>query len=357
MSRFFSRRYENLIPYVPGEQPQDKKYVKLNTNESPFPPSEKAMQYAREAAGQLELYPDPGCGRLAEAFSAGYGVGRENVVFGNGSDENLNMAFMAFCDDQRPAIFADITYGFYPVFAEVNHIPYEEIPLREDLTLCPADYMDKKGTIFLANPNAPTGIALPRREIEKLAEADPDRLLVVDEAYVDFGAESCIPLTQQYENVLVIGTFSKSRSMAGARLGYTVGSAALIRDLQTIRYSLNPYNVNRMSMAAGIGALQDQETTMERCRVIMENREYTMKELRKLGFEMTPSMTNFVFARHPEMDGGELYRKLKNRGILVRHFDLSRICQYNRITIGTRENMDALLGAVREIMEEDNEKC
>ena len=352
MSRFFSEKYKNLIPYTPGEQPKTRQYVKLNTNESPFPPSAKAVEYAAEVARNLQLYPDPECRSLTEAVAEQLGVTYEEVLLTNGSDEILNFAFMAFCDPQHPAAFADITYGFYSVFAEINGVPYTKIPLAENFTIRPEDYYGLGKTIFIANPNAPTGIALRREQIEEIVRRNPDTVVVVDEAYVDFGAESCVPLIRKYDNLLVTQTFSKSRSMAGARLGFGVGCPALIRDLNTIKYSTNPYNINQMTMAAGIGVMEDEAYTRANCRAIMENRAYTAAELSKLGFVMTDSMTNFLFVRHPKVAGGEIYRALKERGILVRHFDAARIAEYNRITVGTKEQMDTLIQTLRTILEE-----
>ena len=352
MSRFFSAKYKNLTPYTPGEQPQDRQFVKLNTNESPFPPSPFAVRLAREEAGRLELYSDPDCKSLVAAAADCLGVGTDEVVFGNGSDEILGFAFAAFCDDEHPAIFADITYGFYTVFAEQNRVPYTEIPLAEDYTLRVEDYLGVRGTVFIANPNAPTGIALPKREIERIVASDPDRVVVVDEAYVDFGAESCVDLIHKYDNLLVVQTFSKSRSLAGGRLGFAVGNAELIRDLNTLRFSTNPYNVNRMTMAAGVGALRDGEYFDFCCKKIMRTRERVAAELRALGFELTDSCANFLFARHAGIGGKALYLKLKEKGVLVRHFEKERLYDYNRITVGSDEQMDILLQAVREILGE-----
>lgn len=352
MSRFFSQKYSGLEPYTPGEQPRERTYIKLNTNESPFPPSEKAQARAAEAAKSLQLYSDPTCKRLHEKLAEVLGVDASEVLCTNGSDEVLNFAFMAFCDEKHPAAFADITYGFYSVFAELNRVPYEIIPLREDFSIDVTDYISIGRTIFIANPNAPTGIALKPSDIERILVSNPDNVVVVDEAYVDFGGESCIPLIRKYPNLLVTGTFSKSRSMAGARLGFGVACRELINDLNTIKYSTNPYNVNSMTMAAGIEVLEDEEYTRANCKTVMENRAYASEELKKLGFRMTDSKTNFIFAAHPEADGGELYRRLKDRGILVRHFDKPRIAQYNRITVGSREQMEALVTALKEILEE-----
>ena len=349
MSRFFSSRYEQLTPYTPGEQPQDMAYTKLNTNESPFPPSEKALAYAAEHTKALNLYSDPACRILTAKLAEVYGVTENMVLVTNGSDEALNFAFMSFCDEAHPALFPDVTYGFYPVYADLNHVPYEEIPLTEDFSIDLEEYKKRKGTVFLANPNAPTGKALPAAAIEALVAADPDRVVVVDEAYVDFGAESCVPLVKKYDNVLVIQTYSKSRSLAGARLGYAIGCPALIADMNTIKFSTNPYNINSYSMAIGMGSLLDDAYNKANCRVIAENRTYTVGKLKELGFEVVDSKANFVFAKHPSISGQEIYEKLKANGVLVRHFTKERIKEYNRITIGTKEQMDVLFETFRKI--------
>ena len=352
MSRFLSEKLNKLVPYTPGEQPRDMKYIKLNTNESPFMPSETARKYAQNAANSLELYPDPECKTLSKLFAETVGVPTDCVLATNGSDEILNFAFMAFCDEDHPAIFPDITYGFYPVFANLNGVPYSEIPLNDDFTINVEDYIGVNKTIFIANPNAPTGIALPLSDIERIVKSNPDNVVVIDEAYVDFGAESAVKLIEKYDNLLVTQTFSKSRSMAGGRLGFGIASSALINDLNTVKYSTNPYNINKMTMAAGEGVLIDEEYTRKNCETIIENRTKLSTELKKMGFILTPSQTNFVFARHPEIDGGYLYEKLKANGILVRHFNNEKICKYNRITIGTADQMDALVLAIRKILEE-----
>ncbi len=352
MSRFFREKYASLVPYTPGEQPRDMQYVKLNTNESPYPPSPKAKAMAAEAAARLQLYPDPECTALVEELAELYGVKPQQVLLTNGSDEILNFAFMAFCDGATPALFPDITYGFYKVFAQINCLPYEEVPLKQDFTVDPRDYCGVGKTVFLANPNAPTGIALSLREIETIVKSNSDNVVVIDEAYVDFGAESAVSLVDRYDNLLVAQTFSKSRSMAGARLGFGIGSEALIRDLKTVKYSTNPYNINSMTMAAGLGCLRDEEYTRRNCEEIQRTRVYTAERLKALGFQMTESLTNFLFCRHPKLDGGMLYRELKARGVLVRHFDTPALCQYNRITVGTQEQMDILLQTIKIIMEE-----
>lgn len=352
MSKFLTEKYRRLKPYVPGEQPKDKKYVKLNTNESPFPPSKKAIELASEQTGEVMLYPDPECKELVSLLEKRCGVKKGQVLLTNGSDEALNFAFMAYCDEKTPAVFANITYGFYKVFAELHGVPYVEIPLREDFSLDRKAFTEAKGTLFIANPNAPTGIALTRAEMETIIAADPNRVVVVDEAYVDFGGESCIPLVEKYENLLVVQTFSKSRSLAGARLGFAVGSEGMIADLNAIKYSTNPYNVNRMTLAAGIGAVLDEEYFEKNCKKIIENRENTALELQRLGFTMTRSTANFLFVKHEKIGGRELYQKLKERGVLVRHFDKAEITDYNRITVGSAEEMRTLVNEIKNILEE-----
>lgn len=350
MSRFFSEKYSALTPYTPGEQPKNQKLVKLNTNESPYKPSPLAVEYAAKAAEDLQLYCDIGCTKLTEALAEKYGVGRENILFTNGSDEALNFAFMVFCDSDHPAVFPDITYGFYPVFAQLNGIPYQEIPLNADFTIDVDDYCGVNKTIFLANPNAPTGIALPPGDIETIIKSNPDSIVVVDEAYVDFGAESAVGLIDTYDNLLVTQTFSKSRSLAGGRLGMAIGNASLIQDLNTVKFSTNPYNVNSMTQAAGLGALMDDEYFRHNCAEIIKNRSYLIDELSILGFTATDSSTNFIFAKHPAIGGEELYLKLKDRGVLIRHFTIDRIRDFNRITVGTREQIDILLDNIRDIL-------
>ena len=351
MSKFLTEKIQKLTPYVPGEQPKERKYIKLNTNESPFPPSQKAIEKAKGELEKLMLYPDPDCNELTMLVAKEMGVEKKNVILSNGSDEVLNFAFMAYCDDKTPAIFADITYGFYKVFASLNGIPYTEIPLKKDFTLAVEAFEKADGTLFIANPNAPTGLNLPVAVIEQIVAKKPQRIVVIDEAYVDFGGESCVPLTKKYDNILVVQTFSKSRSMAGARLGFAVGNEDLISDLMRIKYSTNPYNVNRMTAAAGVGAIEDREYFVNNCKEIIKNREYTQSELKKLGFVCTDSYTNFVFAKSDKIGGEKLYTDLKEKGILVRHFNKEEIKEYNRITVGSKEEMQAFICAVKEILE------
>ena len=306
MSRFFSSKYSRLEAYVPGEQPKDMKYIKLNTNESPFPPSDAVIEAAKREAGRLNLYSDPKCTDLNSVSAKLFGVKPEQILFTNGSDEILNFAFMAFCDKTHPIVFPDITYGFYPVFAELNFVPYEIVPLKDDFTIDVSDYVGINKNVVIANPNAPTGIALSLVDIERIVASNPDNVVIIDEAYVDFGADSAISLINKYDNLLVTGTFSKSRSLAGGRLGFGIACESLINDLNTIKYSTNPYNVNRMTMAAGVAALEDNGYYMDNCKTIIENREWTKTRLSELGFTFTPSVANFVFAKSEKISGEEL---------------------------------------------------
>ena len=351
MSRFFSEKYMDLEPYTPGEQPKDQQQiVKLNTNENPYPPLPEVAKAVAEESGKLYLYSDTECTELRKALAKRLDISTDELLMTNGSDEILYFAFMAFCDRHIPAVFADITYGFYPVFAAIAQVPYELIPLKDDLTIDVIEYFQRAGTIFIANPNAPTGIALRAREIEQVLKNNPYTVVVVDEAYVDFGAESCVPLIRKYDNLLVTQTFSKSRSMAGARLGMGIGNPELIRDLNTVKFSINPYNVNRLTSAAGVASLKHDEYNRENSLKIMDTRERYGRKLREMGFVLTESQTNFFFARHPAIGGEELYLELKKRGVLIRHFNTERIRDYNRISIGTPEQMDRLIEAIGEIM-------
>lgn len=351
MSRFLQARYQPLEAYTPGEQPQDKTYIKLNTNESPYPPSPGVLAAVNaEQASLLRLYSDPECTELRKRLAALYDVQYENVFVTNGSDDALNFAFMAFAGTDVPAVFPDISYGFYKVFAQLNGIPYRTIPLREDFTLCPSDYYNAEGMVVIANPNAPTGLARARDEMEEIVRQNPDHVVLIDEAYVDFGAESCIPLTKKYDNLLVVQTFSKSRSMAGARLGFAIGSADLIADLTKLKYSTNPYSLNRITLAAGAAAVAENDYFMQHCADIIRTRTKTTARLREMGFEVPESCANFVFARHPKLSGEALYTELKARGVLVRHFTSPRISAFNRITIGTPEEMETMLKYIEEIL-------
>jgi len=351
MSRFLNSSLKGLVPYTPGEQPQNKKYVKLNTNESPFPPSEKAQGCANASeAADLRLYSDPVCRGVRERLASLFSVDFDNTIVTNGSDEALNFFFASFCEGG--VAFNDITYGFYKVFGDLYSLDYEQIPLLPDFSVDVEKFMGIGKNVVIANPNAPTGLCLPLSVIEEIVKSNPDNIVLIDEAYVDFGGESAVPLTKKYDNLLVVGTFSKSRSLAGARIGYAIGAKELIADMHAVRYSTNPYNVNRLTLKIAEAVLDDNDYYMENCKRIMENREYTTAALRERGFEVLDSKANFIFAKHEKMEGGVYYSMLKERGVLVRHFTGKRICEYNRITIGTREDMDFLLSVTDEIMKE-----
>lgn len=351
MSRFLKAELQKIEAYTPGEQPQDKTYVKLNTNESPFPPSNGVIKAVNEQEiKDLRLYCDPECKKLKTALADLYNVGYENVFLSNGSDDILNFAFMAY--GQSGVAFADITYGFYSVFAELYGLETEIIPLKEDFTIDTERFCCQNKLVVIANPNAPTGIELDISEIEKIILSNPDSIIIIDEAYVDFGGKSCIELTKKYKNLLVSATFSKSRSMAGARLGFAIADKEIIADLEKIKYSTNPYNINRITQVAGLTAVKENGYYMDNCKKIIENREFTEKELKNLGFEILPSKANFIFAKSDKIDGKELYISLKEKGVLVRHFEALRICEYNRITIGSREEMEFFILKVKEILGE-----
>ena len=350
MSRFLSPTLSHLEPYTPGEQPQDRSYVKLNTNESPYPPAPAVLEAIQKETGRLQLYPDPACAALRQKAAAYYGLEPDQIMAGNGSDENLFFALRAFCDENHPLAHADITYGCYTVWCGLLHIPEDIIPLEADFSLDPIQYHGRKETIVIANPNAPTGLALPPEAIGAIADANPDNVVIVDEAYVDFGAQSCVPLIASHDNLLVVQTFSKSRQMAGARLGLTMGNRELIADMERVRSSLNPYNINRMTLAAGIAALESTGYFNETRHQIMETRAWTAGELARRGFELTHSQTNFLFARTDRMEGGTLYQALRDKGVLVRHFSAPRISDWLRITVGTMEQMETLLNKLDEIL-------
>ncbi len=351
MSRFLNEKFSSLEAYTPGEQPKDMKYIKLNTNESPFAPSAGVIAAVNsEEVAKLRLYPDPEGSELKSAIADLYGVGKENVFISNGSDEILNFTFMAFLD-AKGVVFPEISYGFYKVYADLYGIDYRMIPLAEDFSINYKDYLSTGKNVVIANPNAPTGMTLSLSEIEEIIATNRDSIVLIDEAYVDFGGESCVALTKKYDNLLVCCTYSKSRSLAGARLGFAIGNEAIISDLEKIKYSTNPYNINRLTMVAGLAAIEDNDYYMNNCRIIEENREYTKTELEKLGFSVLPSKANFIFAKSDKIGGEKLYLALKERGILVRHFTKETIKEYNRITIGTKEDMKALVGAVSDIIE------
>lgn len=354
MKEYWSRRIRDAVPYVPGEQPRGRTFIKLNTNENPYPPSPKVVEAVKSAAGEgLRLYPDPECAGLRAAAAKLHGVTPEQVFPGNGSDEVLAFCFQAFFDPERPILFADITYTFYAVYTDYFGLKAWQIPLDEDFSL-PVERFCKAencGGVVIANPNAPTGRSVDLEDIRRVLEEHRDVVVLVDEAYVDFGGESCVPLIDKYENLLVVQTFSKSRQLAGARLGLAMGNAKLIADLNRVKFSLNPYNINRLTLKAGKAALEDTDYFDKTRAAIVETRGWTKQQLEARGFAVLDSRSNFLFASTDKKSGGELYLKLKEKGVLVRHFDAPRISNWLRITIGTPDDMTALLRALDEILE------
>lgn len=351
MSRFLSEKFSNIEPYTPGEQPKVSNLIKLNTNESPFPPSPKVIEALNnEEISKLNLYSDPDTKEVIDAIAKTFGINPDQILMGNGSDEILAFAFQAFCDKNNEPCFADITYGFYPVFCELYGLNPEIIPLREDLSISAEDYIGKNKPIFIANPNAPTGLALSLCEIKKILDSNKDSIVLIDEAYVDFGAESAVSLIGKYDNLIVSRTFSKSRNLAGARIGFAISNPELIADMCKMKFSFNPYNLNRLSIIAGKEAVLDTEY-FDRCIAeIIANREYTVNELEKRDFTILDSKANFIFAKHNTLSGADYFNELRNRNIVVRYFGKERIKDYVRITIGSKEQMTALIEATDEIL-------
>jgi histidinol-phosphate aminotransferase len=351
VSRYWSELARGLSPYAPGEQPQIQGLVKLNTNESPFGPSPNAIEAVRSAAADtLRLYPDPQSTRLRETLAEYHGVAPDEVFVGNGSDEVLAHAFAALLKQPRPLLFPDVTYSFYPVYCRLLGIDHETVPLDSQMRIRIADYRDRGGAIIIANPNAPTGIALSRAEIERLVRERADAPAVVDEAYVDFGAESAIPLIRDHPNLLVVQTLSKSRALAGLRIGYALGDRALIEALTRVKDSFNSYPLGRPAQAGAIAAIEDEAYFQKTRSAIIENREYLTANLIRLGFEVLPSSANFVFARHPSHAGQALSAALRERAVLVRHFSGPRVSDFIRITIGAKAELDRLTDAVAEFL-------
>ena len=349
MSRFLNERYQSLEAYTPGEQPRDMVYIKLNTNESPYPPAPSVVAaMTGEEVENLRLYSDPTGLSLKQKLAELYELRTENIFISNGSDDILNFAFMAFADS-RGAAFADITYGFYPVYGELHNVNVEIIPLEEDFSLDYRKYCGLDKMIVIANPNAPTGMEIPLWQIEEILKTNPDTVVVIDEAYVDFGGTSCYKLIENYVNLLVVRTFSKSRCLAGARLGYAFGSPELIEDLEKLKYSTNPYNVNRLTMMLGCKTVDAEPYYREVSEKIQSARAWAVDALDNLGFQVLPSKANFIFARHPAVSGAELYTGLRQRGILVRHFTKERIKDFVRITIGTQAQMESLVDALKKM--------
>ena len=353
MSRFLLPRYRALEPYVPGEQPQDRQYVKLNTNENPFPPSPRVLEAVRgEAAERLNLYPDPLAKKLREVIGREHGLGMENVFVGNGSDEVLGFAFLAYGDEEHPVVIPEISYGFYRIFARLFRTVPREIPLNEDFTLPVEKFYHANAMVALANPNAPTALALSLEDVEGIVSENSEQVVLIDEAYIAFGGESALPLLSRYENLLIVRTYSKSHSLAGGRLGYALASPAIIQDLERMKGSFHPYSVNSLTLAAGVAAMEDRAYYQSCTKAICRQREETARELRNLGFSMTESQTNFLLARHPKLKGKDYYQALKRRGVLVRYLSGTHLENAVRITIGTSQQMERLLEATREILQE-----
>lgn len=355
-----------VVPYTPGEQPKIKNIIKLNTNENPYPPAPAVAERIKETdVSDYRKYPDPTCSVLVDAIADYYNVDKKNVFVGVGSDDVLAMAFLTFFNSNKPVLFPDITYSFYDVWAQLYRIPYRQVPLKDDFTIDVDDYTgygaggskasdeQKKegcGGIVIANPNAPTGVFLGLSAIEKIVADNRDVVVIVDEAYVDFGAESALPLINKYDNLLVVQTFSKSRSMAGLRIGYAFGSEKLIKYLSDVKFSFNSYTMNMPSLELGALAIADKEYFEETRNKIIATRERTKVKLKELGFEFADSKTNFIFARHPQKSGKEIFDALRQRNIIVRRWDIERISEYLRISIGTDEEMDQLIKVLKEIL-------
>ena len=347
-------KFTSLTPYDTSEEVESMKgYIRLNTNESPFPPSPIALAYAAKAAEGLNYYPDPDCRKLAEIIAGRNGIKPSNIVFGNGSDEILSFIFMALCP--KGAVFPDITYSFYKILAGLHGVNFTTIPLRS-FRILTEDYTDLEGrTAFIANPNAPTGIALDTGELELIISSNPDSLIVVDEAYVDFGAKSAVRFIRKYDNVIVVRTFSKARSLAGARLGWCMCCDDLARDIRTLKNAIAPYNVNAMTQAAALGSLENEEYTRKNIAVICKVRDNTASRLREMGFEVLDSSTNFLFAKHQTVGGQKIYEALKKYKIIIRHFSNPLVLDdWNRITIGTAEQMQVFLEVVKGVVERES---
>ncbi|MET0117228.1 MAG: histidinol-phosphate transaminase [Sedimenticola sp.] len=351
MSRYWSKIVHELTPYVPGEQPKMTDLTKLNTNENPYGPSPRAIEALKaEAADTLRLYPDPNADRLKEAVAGYYGVTPGQVFVGNGSDEVLAHTFQGLLKHDLPLLYPDITYSFYPVYCGLYGVAYETVPLNDRFEIDVEDYARPNGGIIFPNPNAPTGRLLPLEAIEKLLRANSDSVVVVDEAYIDFGGESAIRLVDSYSNLLVIQTLSKSRSLAGLRTGFAVGSSELVEALERVKNSFNSYPLDRFAIAGGVAAMEDREYFEQTCSRIIASREKMTADLEAAGFQVIPSSANFVFARHPQRDAAELSAQLRERAIIVRHFKQPRIDQFLRITVGTDEECNKLTLALKEIL-------
>lgn len=342
-----------VVPYIPGEQPKERNIIKLNTNENPYPPSPLAKEALEKFDySDMRLYPAPDAAELVNALAETYSVKPEQVFVGVGSDDVISMAFMTFFNSDKPVLFPDITYSFYDVWAEVYGIPYKQIPLTADFRINADDYAQPNGGIIFPNPNAPTGVLESTEMIERVIKANPDSVVIIDEAYIDFGGTSVLPLIDKYENLLVVQTFSKSRSMAGMRIGFAIGSEKLIKYMNDVKFSVNSYTMNRVTIVCGAAALRDGEYFRTTCRKIITTRENAKKELSKRGFTFPDSMSNFIFAKPPKLPAKTVFEKLKERRIFVRHWNKPIIGDYLRITVGTDDEMQALFDALDEILQE-----
>ena len=347
----WERNIRKVVPYTPGEQPNQSDMIKLNTNENPYPPAPKVQQVLKEMdAGDLRLYPDPSAGALVKAIADYYGLNEDQVFVGVGSDDVLAMSFLTFFNGEKPVLFPDITYSFYDVWAELFRIPYERPALDDSFHIKKEDYFKENGGIIFPNPNAPTGVEFPLQDIEEILKANPGSVVIVDEAYIDFGAHSALPLISKYDNLLVVQTFSKSRSMAGMRIGFACGNPVLIKYLNDVKYSFNSYTMNRTSLAAGVAAIGDRDYFEDTCQKIMDTREWTQKELKTLGFTFQDSKANFIFAAHKTCPAKQIFEALRAKHIYVRYFAKPRIDNYLRITIGTREEMEQLIRFLKDYL-------
>ena len=351
MSKFLSDKANSVVPYVQGEQPKDKKYIKLNTNESPYPPSKNVKKIITESNfDDLRLYPDPDISDLKNKIAKKYKIETENIFIGNGSDEILAFSFMAFFNRGDKIYYPNITYSFYSVYSDLFDLNEKKIPLKEDFSINVNDYKNLNSGIVIANPNAPTGILLKLNDVEDIIKTNPNNIVIIDEAYIDFGGESAMKLINKYDNLLVIQTFSKSRSLAGMRLGFSFGNKELIKGLKNIKFSFNSYTINRLSILAGIEAFKDEEYFKESISKIINTREKTKEKLKELGFKVLDSKSNFLFMSHNKIFAEDIYLKLKANGILVRYFKQDIINNFIRATIGTDEEMIIFINALKKIV-------
>ena len=341
------------VPYTPGEQPKEPNMIKLNTNENPYPPAPGVAKVLKEYASEhLRLYPDPAVSKLVEAIASYHQVGIDQVFAGVGSDDVLAMSFMTFFNSHKPILFPDITYSFYDVWADLLKIPYETIPLDDSFSIRPHDYFRENGGIIFPNPNAPTGILVDLPDIEQILQKNRDVIVIIDEAYIDFGGKTALPLVEKYDNLLVVRTFSKSRSMAGSRIGYGIGNPQLIQYLNDVKYSFNSYTMDSVTIECGVASIADEVYFRSTCDKIMETRQYVQEELKALGFSFHDSMSNFIFATHRKVPAKDIFQALRKENIYVRYFPKPRIDNYLRITIGTREEMDTLLSFLNRYLNE-----